>query len=102
MRISHPHLCNIFRLTNLSFLLLMIIIIIIIVFAGLYLHTVSETKLVVDTSRGETLRINVIIVLFLKLICLLFFLEKKHCMHLLFSQIILVQILCNTLRLLML
>ncbi|CAN1236309.1 Endoplasmic reticulum-Golgi intermediate compartment protein 3 [Linum grandiflorum] len=25
----------------------------------LYLHTVTETKLVVDTSRGETLRINV-------------------------------------------
>lgn len=25
---------------------------------GLYLHTVTETKLVVDTSRGETLRIN--------------------------------------------
>jgi len=27
---------------------------------GLYLHSVTETKLVVDTSRGETLRINVI------------------------------------------
>lgn len=27
--------------------------------AGLYLHAVTETKLVVDTSRGETLRINV-------------------------------------------
>ena len=26
---------------------------------GLYLHAVTETKLVVDTSRGETLRINV-------------------------------------------
>lgn len=25
---------------------------------GLYLHAVTETKLVVDTSRGETLRIN--------------------------------------------
>ena len=55
----------------------MIIIVIIIVFAGLYLHTVSETKLVVDTSRGETLRIKVIIVLFLKLIYLLFSLGKK-------------------------
>jgi hypothetical protein len=29
------------------------------IFAGLYLHAVTETKLVVDTSRGETLRINV-------------------------------------------
>lgn len=28
--------------------------------AGLYLHAVTETKLVVDTSRGDTLRINVI------------------------------------------
>ncbi|CAL9098086.1 unnamed protein product [Musa textilis] len=28
------------------------------VVAGLYLHAVTETKLVVDTSRGETLRIN--------------------------------------------
>ncbi|CAA2982300.1 endoplasmic reticulum-Golgi intermediate compartment 3-like [Olea europaea subsp. europaea] len=27
-------------------------------FAGLYLHAVTETKLVVDTSRGERLRIN--------------------------------------------
>lgn len=27
--------------------------------SGLYLHAVTETKLVVDTSRGETLRINV-------------------------------------------
>uniref|UniRef100_A0A2P2K281 Endoplasmic reticulum vesicle transporter N-terminal domain-containing protein n=1 Tax=Rhizophora mucronata TaxID=61149 RepID=A0A2P2K281_RHIMU len=26
----------------------------------LYLHTVTETKLFVDTSRGETLQINVI------------------------------------------
>lgn len=33
-------------------------------FAGLYLHTVTETKLVVDTSRGETLRINVRFYLF--------------------------------------
>lgn len=29
---------------------------------GLYLHTVTETKLIVDTSRGETLRINVVVV----------------------------------------
>ena len=29
------------------------------ILAGLYLHAVTETKLVVDTSRGETLRINV-------------------------------------------
>ncbi|KAF4365943.1 hypothetical protein F8388_019187 [Cannabis sativa] len=28
---------------------------------SLFLHTVKETKLVVDTSRGETLRINVIL-----------------------------------------
>lgn len=28
-------------------------------FAGLYLHTVTETKLVVDTSRGGKLHINV-------------------------------------------
>jgi len=28
---------------------------------GLYLHAATETKLVVDTSRGETLRINVIV-----------------------------------------
>lgn len=31
--------------------------------AGLYLHTVTETKLVVDTSRGEKLHINVKITL---------------------------------------
>lgn len=30
-----------------------------ILLAGLYLHAVTETKLVVDTSRGEHLRINV-------------------------------------------
>ena len=30
-------------------------------FAGLYLHAVTESKLVVDTSRGETLRINVML-----------------------------------------
>lgn len=27
--------------------------------AGLYLHAVTETELIVDTSRGEHLRINV-------------------------------------------
>lgn len=30
------------------------------IISGLYVHTVTETKLVVDTSRGEQLRINVI------------------------------------------
>lgn len=36
---------------------------VILVFAlppGMYLHSVTETNLVVDTSRGETMRINVI------------------------------------------
>lgn len=31
--------------------------------AGLYLHSVTESKLVVDTSRGETLRINVMLII---------------------------------------
>lgn len=29
--------------------------------SGLYVHTATETKLIVDTSRGEHLRINVIL-----------------------------------------
>ena len=32
---------------------------------GLYLHAVTDTTLVVDTSRGETLRINVMLFSFL-------------------------------------
>ena len=40
--------------------------------SGLYLHAVTETKLVVDTSRAETLRINVIsFLLFLSNCCCL-------------------------------
>jgi len=44
--------------------------------AGLYLHAVTETKLVVDTSRGETLRINV---MFLSMLCFSFSVYQWVC-----------------------
>jgi hypothetical protein len=46
---------------------------------GLYLHKVTETKLLVDTSRGQSLRINVqfLFFFFMYLIPFLFILKKK-------------------------
>jgi len=46
---------------------------------GLYLHKVTETKLLVDTSRGQSLRINVqfLFFSFMYLISFFIYFEKK-------------------------
>jgi hypothetical protein len=36
-----------------------VVIFLFFILKGLYLHAVTETKLLVDTTRGQTLRINV-------------------------------------------
>lgn len=45
--------------SDLRFVLIIYVVGLILLFAGLYLHALTQTKLIVDTSRGEQLKINV-------------------------------------------
>jgi hypothetical protein len=54
---------------------LIVVIFLFFILKGLYLHAVTETKLLVDTTRGQTLRINVPLSSF---IFFNFFTEKRY------------------------